>query len=104
VGICFGLPLLQVDHTVIDLTNKLLLMTEIPPGPRKLRYFRDLLVGAVFLFVIGVILDEFYGFSILEDVMRFFVENSLVLFELAGFLSLVVVGGIAVNKIFKHFD
>ncbi|MDL0145941.1 hypothetical protein [Halobacterium salinarum] len=70
---------------------------EIPPGPRKLRYFLNLLIGAVFLYVIGNILSEFYGFTFLENVIAPFIENPMALFNLAGILSLIVLAVIGWN-------
>lgn len=64
-------------------------------GPRKLRYFLYLLLIVVFGAVISTILADFYGITFLEPVMWWFVENPLVLFELAGFFSitaLIVIG------------
>lgn len=74
-------------------------MTKIPPGPRKLRYFVYLLVGVIHLFVLGVVISEFYGFTLLESIMRYFVENPIVLFEIAGILSMLVLAGIGVIKV-----
>ena len=79
-------------------------MTEIPPGPRKIRYFSYLLQATVFLFVLGVVLSQFYGFTLLESVMWFFVENPIVLFEVAGFLSLLVLAGIGLTKAQQFAD
>jgi len=66
-------------------------------GPRKIRYFLYLLLFVVFGAVISTILADFYGIAFLEPVMWWFVENPMVLFELAGFFSiiaLVVIVGI----------
>lgn len=73
-------------------------------GPRKLRYFTSLLVAVVPLFVIGVLLSQFYGFTALETIMRYFVENPMVLFELAGFLSLIVGASIVAGFVLKHIE
>jgi len=70
---------------------------EIPPGPRKLQYFLNLLVGAVVLYVIGHILSEFYGFTLLENVVAPFIENPMALFDLAGVLSLLTLAVIGWN-------
>jgi len=39
--------------------------------------------------VISTILADFYGIAFLEPVMWWFVENPMVLFELAGFFSII---------------
>ncbi|WP_225317717.1 MULTISPECIES: hypothetical protein [Haloferax] len=67
---------------------------EIPPGPRKLRYFLNLLMLAVFLYAIGYILSQLYGFTLLENVISPFIENPMALFELAGVLSLIALAAI----------
>ena len=58
-------------------------------GPRKLRYFLYLLLFVVFGAVISTILADFYGIAFLESIMWWFVENPMVLFELAGFFSII---------------
>jgi len=65
-------------------------------GPRKLRYFGCLLLIVVFGAVISTILADFYGVEFLEPIFWWFVESPMVLFELAGFFSiiaLIVIGG-----------
>ncbi|MDT3437951.1 hypothetical protein [Haloarcula sp. 1CSR25-25] len=79
-------------------------MPEDFAGPRKLRYFTFLLMAVVLLFVLGTILSQFYGYTALETVTRYFVENPMVLFELAGMLSLMVGIGIVVRFVLKHVD
>lgn len=59
-------------------------------GPRTLQYFRILLIVAVCLFAIGVVLSQLYGFTVLENFMRLFVENPMILLEIAGFIALFV--------------
>lgn len=71
-------------------------------GPRKLRYFTILIQILVVSLVIGAILAEFYGVTLLETVTMFFAENHRILFELAGFLALIVGIGKAV-KFFNEF-
>jgi len=61
---------------------------EIPPGPRKLRYFQILLVLAVWLYVLGYVLSQLYGFTLLESVITPFIENPMMIFDIAGILSL----------------
>lgn len=73
-------------------------------GPRKIRYFIYLLVGAVLLFVIGVLLSDLYGFTLLESVTRVFVENPMILFELAGMISLIVLIFIAAKFVSENAD
>lgn len=73
-------------------------------GPRKIRYFIYLLVGAVLLFVIGVLLSDLYGFTLLESVTRVFVENPMILFELAGMISLIVLVFIAAKFVSENAD
>lgn len=59
-------------------------------GPRTLQYFRVLLIIAICLFAIGVVLSQLYGFTLLENFMRLFVENPMILLELAGIIALFV--------------
>jgi len=59
-------------------------------GPRTLRYFAMLLMIVVLLFVLGVVLSQFYGFTLLEGFTRIFVDDPMILLDLAGFLALVV--------------
>jgi len=73
-------------------------------GPRKIRYFRDLLMIVVFLYVLGAVLDIAYGFTALETIMGFFAENPMVVFELAGFLSLMVLAAKAVRFVSENLD
>jgi len=72
---------------------------DIPPGPRKIRYFLNLLVAAVLLYVIGHILSQFYGITILEKVISPLIENPMALFDLAGVLSLIVLAVIGWNYV-----
>jgi len=58
-------------------------------GPRKIRYFLYLLLVAVFGAVISKILADFYGITFLEPIFWWFVENPMVLFELAGVFSII---------------
>ncbi|QAY21827.1 hypothetical protein [Halorubrum ezzemoulense] len=58
-------------------------------GPRKIRYFLYLLLYVVFGAVISTILADFYGIPFIEPIMWWFVENPMVLFELAGFFSII---------------
>ena len=58
-------------------------------GPRKLRYFLYLLLIVIFGAVISTILADFYGIAFLEPIMWWFVENPMVLFEIAGFFSII---------------
>jgi len=58
-------------------------------GPRKIRYFLYLLLFVVFGAVISTILADFYGIAFLEPIVWWFVENPMVLFELAGFFSII---------------
>jgi len=58
-------------------------------GPRKLRYFQYLLLIVVFGAVISTMLAEFYGITFLEPILWWFVENPMVLFELAGLFSII---------------
>jgi len=58
-------------------------------GPRKIRYLLYLLLFVVFGAVISTILADFYGIAFLEPIMWWFVENPMVLFELAGFFSII---------------
>jgi len=67
-------------------------------GPRKLRYFRNLLLAVVIGAVFSTILADLYGITFFEPVLWWFVENPMVLFELAGFFSIVVLIVIAVRK------
>ena len=73
-------------------------------GPRKLRYFTNLLLIVVFMYVIGVMLSQFYGFTALETIMGFFAENPMVVFELAGLLSLLVLVGKAIHFVSENID
>ncbi len=58
-------------------------------GPRMVRYFLYLLLFVVFGAVISTILAEFYGIEFIEPIMWWFVENPMVLFELAAVLSII---------------
>jgi len=79
------------------------MVMDIPPGPRKLRYFLNLLMLAVLLYVLGYILSQFYGFTLLKDVTAPFIENPMALFELAGILSLMALAVIAWNYFSDDF-
>lgn len=67
-------------------------------GPRKIRYFVFLLMSVVLGAVISTMLAEFHGITFLEPIMWWFVENPMVLFELAGFFSIIALILIAVKK------
>lgn len=73
-------------------------------GPRTLRYFSILLLFTVLLFVLGVVLSTFYGFDLLKNITQYFVENPVVLLELAGILSLGALGIIAWGFASQHLD
>jgi hypothetical protein len=59
-------------------------------GPRTLRYFAVLLLLVVIVFIAGVLLAQYYGFRLLAEVTRWFIDNPMVLLDLAGLLALVV--------------
>ena len=73
-------------------------------GPRKLRYFLYLLLIVVFGAVISRMLAEFYGITFLEPILWWFVENPMVLFELAGFLSIIALFLILGKKALELVD
>jgi hypothetical protein len=64
-------------------------MPEEVAGPRKIRYFLYLLLTVVFGAVFSKILADFYGITFLEPILWWFVENPMVLFELAGIFSII---------------
>lgn len=68
---------------------------EIPPGLRKLRYFQILLVLTVWLYVLGYILSQLYGFTLLKSVIAPFIEHPMVIFDIAGILSLAALAVIS---------
>lgn len=73
-------------------------------GPRKLRYFRYLLLITVIGAVFAKILSEFYGIEFLEQIFWWFVENPMVLFEFAGFFSIITLIIIAGMKALEMAD
>ncbi len=73
-------------------------------GPRKIRYFLYLLLIVVFGAVISTILADFYGIPFLESIMWWFVENPMVLFELAGLFSIIALIVIAAIKALELAD
>lgn len=73
-------------------------------GPRTILYFAYLLVIVVLLFVLGVILAEFYDFPWLEWAMTPFVENPGVLFPIAGFIAFIVLLFIGARFVSQHVD
>lgn len=73
-------------------------------GPRKIRYFLYLLLIVVFGAVISTILADFYGIPFLEPIMWWFVENPMVLFELAGLFSIIALIVIAAIKALELAD
>jgi hypothetical protein len=73
-------------------------------GPRKLRYFLYLLLIVVFGAVISTILADYYGITFLEPILWWFVENPMVLFELAGLLSIIVFFLIVAKKALELTD
>lgn len=69
------------------------MIDEIPEefaGPRKLNYFAVLLTWTVCLLVVGTVLAEFYGFTLIESIAMFFAKSPERLLALAGFLSFSV--------------
>ncbi|MBC9985300.1 hypothetical protein E4P24_02800 [Haloferax sp. AS1] len=76
------------SYNLTDWGEKLRVRMDIPPGPSKLRYFTILLVATALLLAFGAVLSEAYGFTLLEDVMIYFANHTLLLFELAGVISL----------------
>lgn len=65
-------------------------------GPRTIRYFAVLLAIFTMLFVLGVVLSELYGLTLLESLTEGFIENPTGLLDLAGlfaFLALLFIGG-----------
>jgi hypothetical protein len=73
-------------------------------GPRKIRYFLYLLMFVVFGAVISTMLAEFYGVTFLEPILWWFVENPMVLFEVAGFFSVIALILIVVKKALELAD
>ncbi|WP_312909933.1 hypothetical protein [Natronosalvus caseinilyticus] len=79
-------------------------MTDEFAGPRKLRYFLYLLLIVVFGAVFSTILADFYGITFLEPLLWWFVENPMVLFELAGVFSIIALILIVAIKALKLAD
>jgi len=73
-------------------------------GPRKLRYFLYLLLIVVLGAVISTILADFYGIAFLEPVMWWFVDNPMVLLELAGIFSIIALIIIVAMRAVKLAD
>lgn len=59
-------------------------------GPRKARYFALLVLLVAGLFVLGVVLSQFYGFTLLKDMTEPLVNDPMVLLVPAGILSVLV--------------
>ena len=73
-------------------------------GPRKIRYFLYLLLFVILGAVISTMLAEFYGVTFLEPILWWFVENPMVLFELAGFFSIIALILIVVKRALELAD
>ncbi|WIV66570.1 hypothetical protein [Natrialbaceae archaeon AArc-T1-2] len=73
-------------------------------GPRTIRIFRDLLMIAVLLFVLGVVLAELYGFPWLERFMQGFVDNPGILLDIAGIISFFILLFIGARFVLKHVE
>jgi hypothetical protein len=73
-------------------------------GPRKLRYFSYLLLVFIFGAIVSTILADFYGITFLEPVFSWFIENPIVLFELAGVLSIIALIVIVGKKALELAD
>lgn len=59
-------------------------------GPRTIRYFAALLGIFTMLFVLGAVLSELYGFTLLESLTEGFIENPMALLDLAGLFAFLV--------------
>lgn len=73
-------------------------------GPRKLRYFLYLLLIVIFGAVISTMLANFYGIVFLEPILWWFVENPMILFELAGLFSIIALFLIVAKKALELAD
>lgn len=73
-------------------------------GLRTLRIFRDLLLAAVLLFVLGVVLSEFYGFTLLERFASVFVDDPMILLRLASVIAFLILLVIAGRFVLQHVE
>ena len=73
-------------------------------GPRTLRIFRNLLILAVLLFVLGAFLSEFYGFTLLERFAGVFVDDPMLLLRLASVIAFFVLLFIAGRFVLQHVE
>lgn len=79
-------------------------MDELPPGLREIRYFAAMVIYGVFLFVLGVVLSETLGFTILADIMRYFLEDVGDLWGIAGLVSFLATTGMIILKAREFLD
>ena len=73
-------------------------------GPRTLQYFVNMIVLLVLLTVLGVILSQFYGFTLLERITTSLLDDPMALLTLASFFAFIALMVIAARFIFRHVE
>lgn len=73
-------------------------------GPRTLRYFVNLLALLAVLAVLGAILSQFYGFTLLERITTGLLDEPMTLLTLASFFAFITLMFIAARFILQHAE
>lgn len=59
-------------------------------GPRTIRYFAYLVLGAALLFALGAILSQLHGITWVKNLTEPFVDNPMSLLPIASVLAMIV--------------
>jgi hypothetical protein len=73
-------------------------------GPRTIRYFALLLIVVVMLYVLGVVLADLHGITFLETATEGFVENPMVLLDIAGIFAFFALLFLIGRFVLKNVD
>lgn len=73
-------------------------------GPRTQRYFAFLLMIIVMLYVLGGVLADLHGITFLKTATEGFVDNPIVLLDIAGVFAFFAVLFLVVRFVLQHVD
>jgi len=73
-------------------------------GRRALQIFMGLIMVVVMLYVLGVILSNLHGITFLETATEGFIENPLVLLDIAIVFAVVAILFVIARFILKNVD
>ena len=73
-------------------------------GRRTLQFFMSLIAVVVILYVLGVVLSDLHGITFLETATEGFIEDPMVLLDIAAVFAFFAILIIAVRFVLKNVD